>query len=576
MSLFKISLEKEKNNVAVIVTPRKLTKKINIKYGFLGIECVENHEIENIISLLINNTISNTSVTVSNSDGILIEKVKVNLINSLKIEKSFQQIYNELVKKSVTKNLYISKRVCKQFLQNSTDVYLLYKEKKKLNNNFLIAKNLNNISSQSFKDELLLEKQINNLMNVNLNPTQKDILIKNKNVLLRLLEQINNTSSHFDIWKKLNTKETYKTIVHREKLKYLYKTLCEFINDNYEFHNIENFDVTKEHELYSGFLDNISSQCGSHLSTENNENMAVCVGINKSSFYISFPLTFSPMYVADNFETTIYYLFFGHPKLWLIIPREETQKLISEFFNYCKLNENYREEICTQPLLHRKFFLTPKWLETRKINFEIVLQKVNTCLIIRENIYHQEINIGLNFSESVNYGSNFRLTSIIGNQCSCSPTNRDFQMFEETSTIHGFRFVNNNILKTNVCHICQKNIMGSSLNLKKHIRIEHSTLSLYNTFQCDRNRCTFKASSLEEINLHVKQHNIIIKCFICKREVYYIIKHLHRFHNLKMIPRHYERNLYFLSKFKNLENKNFSNEDIVKLMGMFYYYYYYY
>ncbi|KAI8593179.1 JmjC domain, hydroxylase-domain-containing protein [Geranomyces variabilis] len=104
-------------------------------------------------------------------------------------------------------------------------------------------------------------------------------------------------------------------------------------------------------------------------------------------------------HVEDMDLYSINYIHFGAPKQWYVVPpdvRDKFERVASETF----LHE---AEKCSEFLRHKTSILSPKYLASRGVNVNRVVQRAGEFMITFPYGYHQGFNFGFNCAESVNF-----------------------------------------------------------------------------------------------------------------------------------------------------------------------------
>ncbi|KAJ3169514.1 hypothetical protein HDU88_000704 [Geranomyces variabilis] len=104
-------------------------------------------------------------------------------------------------------------------------------------------------------------------------------------------------------------------------------------------------------------------------------------------------------HVEDMDLYSINYIHFGAPKQWYVVPpdvRDKFERVASETF----LHE---AEKCPEFLRHKTSILSPKYLASRGVNVNRVVQRAGEFMITFPYGYHQGFNFGFNCAESVNF-----------------------------------------------------------------------------------------------------------------------------------------------------------------------------
>ncbi|KAJ3177029.1 hypothetical protein HDU87_004745 [Geranomyces variabilis] len=104
-------------------------------------------------------------------------------------------------------------------------------------------------------------------------------------------------------------------------------------------------------------------------------------------------------HVEDMDLYSINYIHFGAPKQWYVVPpdvRDKFERVATETF----LHE---AEKCPEFLRHKTSILSPKYLASRGVNVNRVVQRAGEFMITFPYGYHQGFNFGFNCAESVNF-----------------------------------------------------------------------------------------------------------------------------------------------------------------------------
>ncbi|XP_044004220.1 uncharacterized protein LOC122849549 [Aphidius gifuensis] len=116
----------------------------------------------------------------------------------------------------------------------------------------------------------------------------------------------------------------------------------------------------------------------------------------------------SHMYSTDAFKINAYKaasattLLCGAPKLWLIVNPVDIENLKVALKNeYANENINSENDNIITKLKKNLLFLHPSFLVNNYIPMHFIYQRPGETVIIRDGVYYQTLNMGINFSETV-------------------------------------------------------------------------------------------------------------------------------------------------------------------------------
>jgi hypothetical protein len=123
-------------------------------------------------------------------------------------------------------------------------------------------------------------------------------------------------------------------------------------------------------------------------------------GINTPYWYVSYeqgaPTT---MHIEDGFAGSANMLLAGAEKHWIVVRRGSVQK-----FENCVRKEFHRSQKCSQFVRHHNVIFSPRWLEKRNIEYDMVCQRPGEIMVTLPGFtYHQVRNTGANFAIAINY-----------------------------------------------------------------------------------------------------------------------------------------------------------------------------
>ncbi|KAJ3157394.1 hypothetical protein HDU86_003285 [Geranomyces michiganensis] len=104
-------------------------------------------------------------------------------------------------------------------------------------------------------------------------------------------------------------------------------------------------------------------------------------------------------HVEDMDLYSINYIHFGAPKQWYVVPpdvRDKFERIAGDTFVH-------EAEKCPEFLRHKTSILSPKYLASKGVNVNRVVQRAGEFMITFPYGYHQGFNFGFNCAESVNF-----------------------------------------------------------------------------------------------------------------------------------------------------------------------------
>ena len=156
-------------------------------------------------------------------------------------------------------------------------------------------------------------------------------------------------------------------------------------------------------------------------------------GISASYCYMGSNSSYFPLHTEDRDLAAINFLHYGKPKIWIIISKtQKMEKIILESLK----NANLLPE-CDNIFWHKDYLLTREFLHVNKIEYQTLRQKPGEFVVTFPRGYHFGFNTGLNFAESVNWGTQGWLEfGKNGLQCNCcrqklSGAPFDMSLFED-------------------------------------------------------------------------------------------------------------------------------------------------
>ncbi|KAF2650683.1 transcription factor jumonji, partial [Lophiostoma macrostomum CBS 122681] len=142
---------------------------------------------------------------------------------------------------------------------------------------------------------------------------------------------------------------------------------------------------------YAPFVD-----AGSRLRQRNGGNIP---GVNTPFWYISqCEKTPATLHIEDGALGSVNLLLAGAPKLWLLVPEHEKEKLEG------RMKELYGTApfACSQKIRHYDALVSPSLLEQWGVTYYLDCSLPGEMMVTRRNTYHQVLNMGPNVAESVN------------------------------------------------------------------------------------------------------------------------------------------------------------------------------
>ena len=99
----------------------------------------------------------------------------------------------------------------------------------------------------------------------------------------------------------------------------------------------------------------------------------------------------------------------GAEKLWLFVSPRFNATLCRVVRDKLRELDAGGEQVpynveCNTPLHYKNLVLTPAFLKANRIPYHVVSQRPGTLIYVREGVFHQVINTGLNLAEAVNVG----------------------------------------------------------------------------------------------------------------------------------------------------------------------------
>jgi hypothetical protein len=142
---------------------------------------------------------------------------------------------------------------------------------------------------------------------------------------------------------------------------------------------------------YTPFVD-----AGPRLRRRNAGNIP---GVNTPYWYISqCEMTPATLHIEDGGLGSVNLVLAGAPKIWLIIPEYEKDRLEHQV----KQLYGPRRFECSQQIRHYDSLISPSLLEEWGITYYLDCCLPGEMIVTRQNTYHQVLNMGQNVAESVN------------------------------------------------------------------------------------------------------------------------------------------------------------------------------
>lgn len=164
-----------------------------------------------------------------------------------------------------------------------------------------------------------------------------------------------------------------------------------------------------------------------------------CSGLPSPPFFLGGHYSSFPMHVEDSFLDSINAMHGGltpcAAKLWLIIHHEDYSLVNAAMADYfareyaANLHEYPGFDYgCGFPAHHKQLFFSPEFFSAYGIRYEVVVQRPGDVFYIGPGVYHQVINIGVPFAESINLGGPlWALLSRLYHTCRC-PGTKNFRV----------------------------------------------------------------------------------------------------------------------------------------------------
>jgi len=132
--------------------------------------------------------------------------------------------------------------------------------------------------------------------------------------------------------------------------------------------------------------------------------------LRTNTMEMSYGMSMSAMRVEEHQLCKLVYLISGAPKIWLFLPHLSAAQFLRTLL---RLNLNDTLSITTPNSLNPQWaslqantlVVTPDFLKLHNIPYEIFIQRVGTCVLVKDGIYHQTINLGTNVSASMIFRS---------------------------------------------------------------------------------------------------------------------------------------------------------------------------
>nr|WIE95350.1 hypothetical protein [Microctonus hyperodae filamentous virus] len=288
---------------------------------------------------------------------------------------------------------------------------------------------------------------------------------------------------------------------------------------------------------------------------------------SRSKFSLGSFSSSTSLQVNSGLYTTIDYLYGGHGRLWLIIPPQENGKLFKAFQEECK-KYNINFSTCSMPLRHPFFFLMPDFLQKYNIKVELFMQNPGTAVIIKDNVYYQVINFGINLSESMNFGSNLRMIADnLIDYCNCGNDNNLQIKISPAAKCLPYKIVVNRKRTKSYCKYCKRtwDMKKNGYTLKEHIEKSHLQ-EKEKKYKCQY--CSVKFLDMNSKLLHEKNH--ILRegnCYICRPYKYFVRlqKHLKEVHHISILNKYIGNPVWkdkFRVKFSSLTSSSTEETDL--------------
>ena len=119
------------------------------------------------------------------------------------------------------------------------------------------------------------------------------------------------------------------------------------------------------------------------------------------------------------------FLHWEKPKVWYVVGGEEGERLQKKIEESMSNQNKPFDNI----MRHKDYFVTREFLSMNSINYSVIQQNAGEFVVMFPRGFHQGFNLGLNFAEATNYGTdNWVKFGQKAVQCSCGKTPQIFNM----------------------------------------------------------------------------------------------------------------------------------------------------
>lgn len=536
-------------------------------------ETIQSIQLDEAIATFFNCTKNNINVSMNDMDVFIIERMHINLNDLKRTNATLDELFHAIVTRQVT--VQAVKYKCTT-LYNKMDIFQTY------NIDTSVLNNIECENSMWMRQRKLFGKYLQILFKQ---------ISSSSSLLRNHIEQLGGKKLN-QIWPILKTcNDINPVIASRQEFFEMYENLLLDIctrNDGI-LKAVTPIYLHKTSIDEIGLLTKITGEAGSLLHPKCLSNQTIVLaGVNYSQFIIGNEEKIDPFQVVTNFNALIHILYGGAPRLWLIVKRAHVQRLTNLFGELFKSHQSPNDDTisinCPVPLSHGRFIILPSWLEDNGIKYDIFVQHPGTCVLLRENVYFQTIDLGVNLSESIHFsGVLDQLLESFKINCQCNYTDSVIAPVEVEKMYTNFRIVKSNSRQLK-CSLCPK-INEKYFNpaeLRYHFVVHHLTQE--KVYRCRETatgpgaeNCKFETSSMLEFRKHVRaKHREKQFCYLCRYRsngmylgIESLRRHLIVYHQLHVPLKIFNDDIWQREFKETFYNKDIVPQDWKRHMGKF-------
>ena len=141
-----------------------------------------------------------------------------------------------------------------------------------------------------------------------------------------------------------------------------------------------------------------------HIDPSQNPLMEASLGINMPTYYLTGSRSFSEVHPEDGYLESCNVVHWGEEgavKIWLFVHQDYSGTLDANLRGIIRKMREARDDVsawlngCGYPLHHKNLMVTPAFLRSASISFQVDCHPPGTLVYVRNGVYHQVINTGV-------------------------------------------------------------------------------------------------------------------------------------------------------------------------------------